>query len=103
MINYRKLDGWQRLGVVLFVLWILLVTFYCFYELANGSESKMLVIHMKEIRPGSVGSDGVFRFHPVTYKAYLVPWRVILAALAPPFFIGSSVAVITWVMAGFRQ
>ena len=103
MISAR-LGGWLRLSIVLFVLWALFVAAYSAYELTHGQDSRMLLIHMKEVgQRGYEGRNGAFQTVVIVTQASLIPWRLALALLAPPLLVLSCAAAINWIRNGFRR
>jgi hypothetical protein len=45
-MNFNRLNGWQRIGVVLSALWVLFVCGYSVYEYVQGGSSTRYLIEM---------------------------------------------------------
>lgn len=98
-----KLGGWQRIGVVLSLIWIALIIAYAFYEMHLGPFSSGLLTEVSASGP-SVVKDG----HTLTPVDTHFLWRrVALFALGPvvafwTLFSGGALLV-RWVAAGFKR
>ena len=102
-----RLGGWQRLGIVLTVLWFIAVAGYASYELRSGPFSPSLVtetVVTKTGEPVAVLSNNPFR-DLVPVETHLLVGRFALI-LAAPFLawllIGVTARTFKWVATGFR-
>ena len=102
-----RLGGWQRLGIVLTILWIVAVASYALYELRVGPFGPSLLtetVVAKTGEPVAVLSGNEFR-DLVPVETRLISGRLTLL-LSAPFFVWLLVGLIArtfkWVAAGFR-
>lgn len=95
-----RLGGWQRIGILVSVVWALVVIFYALYETKLGLSSRMLLIEMVASKtPDSIGLIWSF--------PRIVPSHFILACFGPIFagwalfYLGAW--AIRWVRFGFKS
>jgi hypothetical protein len=106
----RRLNGWQRLGIVLSVLWIAAVFAYALVELSRGPFSAKLLTEIvpsttrESIKP-SVKGDSDVVLAPVEPR--LIAVRIAIAVAVPVVagwsFVYLLVLVARWIGAGFRK
>ena len=105
----RRLNGWQRIGVVLSALWILIVSGYAIFELMQGPNSAMLFVQMvvsKTQEPVSALAGNQFR-DLVPVEAQLRYGRLIIVVIMPVavgwVLASGLVWTIRWIAGGFRS
>ena len=104
-----RLGGWQRIGVVLSLLWVVLVCAYAVFEYAAGPDSAMVFIEMvvsKTREPAAVLKGNAF--------ADLVPvepqilWSRLASVVLSPVIAGWLVVyllvfAVRWIVTGFKR
>lgn len=104
-----RLNGWQRIGVILSLVWAILVCGYAGYEYAQwGAETQILIQVTPDKAPvvdkrGSIVDYVEFR----SGEPSLLWWRL-LAAVVTPMVVAWIIAylcvfTVRWVIAGFKK
>jgi len=103
-----RLGGWQRIGVILSVLWALLVSAYAAFEYVSGPDSAMLLIEMvvsKTGEPTTILENNAYR-DLVPVQSKLLISRFVIALLAPVALAWVlaylCIWAVRWIVAGFR-
>jgi hypothetical protein len=91
-----RLNGWQRIGVVASMLWIVLVAAYSFKEISEGPFSAKLVTDVSLGEP-----DGVWPGRPVIVTLNLMRFCAMVLVPIAALWIGGWAVV--WIAKGFRR
>jgi hypothetical protein len=100
-----KLNGWQRLGIVLSVLWLTIMGIECWVELVQGTHSTGWLtdtIIVKTGEPIAVMKDNAFR-DLVPVEQVVNRQRFLLAFIVPVISLWALGFSWAWVLRGFRE
>lgn len=105
MIARVRLSGWQRIGVVLSLLWVVFVCGYSVYEYVRAERGTQYFIEM-------VRADGKPFSHPPSFEDFVQKPRIKLGLLFSAIVLPPAAAwaitwlfavTFRWVAAGFRK
>jgi hypothetical protein len=100
-----KFNGWQRLGIVLSVLWLIIMSAECWIEQAQGPFSRGWLtdtIIIKTAEPIAVLKDNPFR--DLVPVEQVVSWkRFLLTFIVPVISMWALGFSWGWVREGFRK
>lgn len=104
-----RLNGWQRIGVVLSMLWAVVVCGYAAYEYAQRGANTQILIQVTPDKAPVVDKRGSVVDH-VEFKSGepSLLWSRLLAAVIVPLLIAWAVAyvcalIVRWVAVGFKK
>ena len=104
-----RLGGWQRIGVALSLLWVIVVCAYAAFEYSVGPDSAMVFIEMitsKTREPISVLKGNAFA-DLVPVEPQLIWPRLVAVTFGPVVaawvLVYLSVITVRWIVAGFKR
>lgn len=107
-----QLNGWQRIGLVLSVLWVCFVCGYSAYEYVQGGSGTRYLIEM--VRTDNMPFSNPPSFEDFVQKPRLNVGLLIVAIIGPLAFVWAMadlvvvavrwvLVIVRWIVAGFRK
>jgi hypothetical protein len=97
----RKLNGWQRLGILLSIFWMLAVGIECWVELRQGPFSAGWVTDTVESKAIPPRQQNNVTLTPVEQVVNIA--RFLVALIAPPIAFWAIGFSAVWVRRGFQE
>jgi hypothetical protein len=108
-VAVKPLSGWQRIGIILSVLWALLVSGYAAFEYISGPDSAMLLIEMVVSKTGdpiTILENNAYRDLVPVQAQLRTAWflTALLTPIAAAWLLAYvCIGAVRWVVAGFRS